>query len=248
LKLFLKNPASAGFAIKGRFYNAITRLLPGKKVKCNICNWEGRRFFAIAGASYIRYNAICPACGSAERNRALIKYMNKRGSLDRSGLKCLEIGPFRGSRAYFEARSCDYISIDNDSEFATRKMDVTRLEFPENSLDLIICSHVLEHVVDDIQAMREIYRALRNEGTCNIMVPFNRSKTATIEYEKPNPQDPLHVRHYGMDIVERMKSTGFNVMMLDLVAEASEPDVRRYGLGDEEICFICTKLQPNSAG
>ncbi|GAH72544.1 unnamed protein product, partial [marine sediment metagenome] len=95
LKLFLANPTSAKFAFNRRLYNLInltTPILRSKKVKCNICEWEGYRFSAIAGASYVRYNAICPACGSAERSRALIEYMNKRGDFSKKEIKRLDIG------------------------------------------------------------------------------------------------------------------------------------------------------------
>ena len=248
LKLFSKNPASAWYAIKRRLYNALTLLLPGNNVRCNICNWEGHRFFSVAGVSYIRYNAVCPKCGSVERNRALTKYLENRGSFGNRRLRCLEIGPFKGSRTYFESRNCDYISIDIDSELATEKMDVTHLGFPVDFFEMIICSHVLEHVDDDLQAMRELYRVLRNEGNCFIMVPFNRHRTDTIEYKEPNPLDPLHLRYYGMDIIDRLKSTGFNVSMLNLVAEISESDIKQYGLSVEEFCFVCVKnnlVQPD---
>ena len=76
------------------------------------------------------------------------------------------------------------------------------------------------------------------------MVPFDRNKTATVEYGKP---DPLHVKSYGMDIIDRIKHARFIVEMHDLVAGASEPDARRYGLGAEALCFVCTKSQSNSA-
>lgn len=244
LELFLANPASAKFAFNRRLYNLInltTPILRSKKVKCNICEWEGYRFSAIAGASYVRYNAICPVCGSAERQRALIEYMNKRGDFSKKGIKYLDIGSGRAFRGYFEAKDCDYISIDLDSGSAMIKMDATQMGFSDNTFDLIICSHVLEHIKDDLQAIKEMLRVLRSEGVCYIMVPFNKKRTDTIEYERPNPLDPVHVRAYGLDITDRIKSIGFRVEMIDLVSELNKEDVSRYGLGTEEICFLCTK-------
>lgn len=244
LKLFLANPASAKFAFNRRLYNLInltTPILRSKKVKCNICGWEGYRFSAIAGASYVRYNAICPVCGSAERNRALIEYMNKRGDFSKKGIKCLDIGPTRGFRAYFETQGRNYISIDFDSDLAMIKMDTTQLGFPDNTFAFIICSHVLEHVKDDLQAIKEMYRILGSRGVCYIMVPFNKNRTNTIEYERPNPLDPVHLRSYGLDVMNRIKSIGFRVEKIDLVSELNKEDVNRYGLGTEEICFSCTK-------
>jgi SAM-dependent methyltransferase len=241
VRLFLTSPASAWYALVRRVYNLANLFLRSKKVKCNICYWEGYRFSAIAGADYIRYNAGCPVCGSVERNRALIEYMNKRGDFSGKQVKYLDIGPIKGARDYFEAKDCDYVSIDLDSEYAMIKMDVMKLEFPDDTFDIIICSHVLEHVKDDLLASREIARVMKPGGTGYIMVPFNENRTETIEYEKPNPREPHHVRSYGRDFIDRIASAGFRVQQIDLVAEAGEADAKRYGLGKEEICFFCTK-------
>jgi len=215
--------------------------LPIKRVQCNVCGWEGYRFKAIAGASYIRCNAFCPRCGSGERQRALITYLNKKGSFNRAGKRYLDMGPVRGFRAYFQARGGDYVSMDLDSPLAMVKTDATRMGFPDDTFDFIISSHVLEHIKDDSRAIKEMRRVLRDDGTCYIMVPLSKSRRNTVEYEKPNPLDPGHVRSYGMDVVERIKSAGFRVEQVDLVAEASQDEARLYGLGLEEICFQCTK-------
>lgn len=240
------NPPSAKFMLSGILYNNLLHLIASvlhvRKVKCNVCGWEGYRFLAIVGANYIRYNASCPICGSAERQRALIEYMNQRGDFSKKGIKCLDIGPVRGFRAYFEERNYNYISIDLASGSAMIRMDITRLAFSDSTFDLIVCSHVLEHIKDDLQAIKELFRVLKSEGMCYIMVPFNKNRTNTIEYEKPNLLDPGHVRSYGLyDFMNRVKSTGFRLEKIDLVSELNKEDVNWYGLGTEEICFLCTK-------
>ncbi len=240
-RLLFTSPASAVYAFKCRCYNLVNLFLRGKKVKCNICCWEGYRFSAMAGAYYIRYNAICPVCGSAERNRALIAYMNNRGDFSDKQVRYLDIGPIKGARAYFEAKHCDYISIDLDTKYAMKKMDVTRLQFLDETFDIIICSHVLEHVKDDLLASREMARVMKPGGRGYIMVPFDKNRKETIEYEKPNPRDPLHIRSYGRDFIDRIASAGFRVQEVDLVAEAGEAKAALYGLGKEEICVVCTK-------
>lgn len=246
LKLFVINPASAKFMFNGILYNMLNHLIRkifnSKKVKCNICGWEGYRFSAIVGANYVRYNAMCPVCGSAERNRALIEYMNGRRVFNKKGIKCLDIGPVRGFGACFEENDCTYISIDLDPGSAMIKMDITRLEFPDGTFDLIICSHVLEHVKDDLKAIKEMSRVLTSEGICYIMVPFNKNRTNTIEYDRPNPLDPGHVRSYGLNVVNRIRSVGFRVEKIDLVSELNKDHVERYGLGKEEICFFAQKI------
>ena len=241
MKLFFAHPASAKYSLSRRLYNQLIPGLPSKKVKCNVCGWEGFKFRAIAGASYIRYNASCPGCGSAERQRALIEYLNKKGDLIEKGINILDIGPVRGFKPYFEAKGCNYISIDINSSTAMVKMDATQMRFSDDTFDFIICSHVLEHIKDDIRAIKEMFRVLRSEGVCYIMVPFDRNRIYSIEYEKPNILDPGHVRAYGLDILDRIKSVGFKVEMINLVAELGKDNISRYGLGTEEICLLCTK-------
>jgi SAM-dependent methyltransferase len=241
LKLLLAHPASAKYSLYGRIYNLVIPHLPVRKVKCNVCGWEGYRFRAIAGATYIRYNATCPNCGSAERHRALIKYMNKRGDFSKKRGRCLDIGAVSGFRAYFEAKGSKYISIDIDSSSAMIKMNAIQMGFPDNTFDFIICSHVLEHIKEDLRAIEEMFRVLNSEGVCYIMVPLHKNRTSTIEYEKPNILDPLHVRAYGPDAIDRIKSAGFSVEKIDLVAELNKEKIVRHSLGMEETCFICTK-------
>lgn len=244
LKLFMINPRSAIFMISGTFYNLsnylIKQIFHSRRVKCNICGWQGYRFSAIVSANYVRYNAICPACYSAERNRALVEYMNESGLFARNGLKCLDIGPVQSFRAYFELKGCDYISIDISGS-AMIKMDATQLEFSDSTFDLIICSHVLEHVKNDIQAIKEMFRVLKSDGICYIMVPWSRNRVNTIEYEEQNLLDPGHVRTYGLDFMDRIKSAGFKVGEIDLLLTLDKNNVSRYGLGTAQSCFLCTK-------
>ena len=118
------NPASIKFEVSGRLYNisnSFNLIFHNKRrVKCNICGWEGNRFLAIVSANYVRYNAICPVCGSAERNRGLIEYMNKSGMFKR-GIKCLDIAPIESFNAYFREKGCSYISVDLDSSLGLAK-------------------------------------------------------------------------------------------------------------------------------
>ena len=112
-----------------------------------------------------------------------------------------------------------YTSVDKSSERAMFNMDITYLQFGSQVFDFVYCSHVLEHVVEDIQAMQEIKRVLKYGGFAIINVPLdvNRSKTfEDINVINPNERlkkfgQPDHVRIYGKDYIKRLRSVGFIV-------------------------------------
>ena len=128
------------------------------------------------------------------------------------------------------------------------KMDITGIEYPDESFDVIYCSHVLEHVPDDRKAMREFHRVLKRDGWAILLVPINADAT----YEDASivePQDRLrefgqedHVRIYGPDYVDRLTEAGFWVETMTPAELASPEDVVRMGLtsasGD---IFYCTR-------
>ena len=101
----------------------------------------------------------------------------------------------------------------------TMEMDVTNLSFEDNSLDAIICLHVLEHVLDDIKALQDFYRVLKPNAWAIVQVPFESNRTKT--YEDDSITDPIerskhfgqsdHVRIYGTDFIDRFVSVGFQV-------------------------------------
>jgi SAM-dependent methyltransferase len=118
------------------------------------------------------------------------------------------------------------------------------MEVENNAFDLIICSHVLEHV-DDRKALREMLRVLRPGGIALLMTPVVEGWSET--YENPNvdfPKDRVlhfgqddHVRYFGADIRDRIKSAGFELEEFTAV----EPDVSRYSLIRGENLFIARK-------
>ena len=148
-----------------------------------------------------------------------------------------------------EAVGQGYISGDLFSHDAMEKMDITKIQHPAASFDAVYCSHVLEHVVDDRKAMSELYRVLKPNGWAILNVPITTDET----FEDPSVIDPEerrlifgqrdHVRRYGPDYVDRLKSVGFDVVRFvpsDLLSDAT---ILKYGLSGEgtgEI-FYCTK-------
>ena len=138
--------------------------------------------------------------------------------------------------------------MDLLSKSAMAHMDVTDLGFADNSFSLVWCSHVLEHIEKDHQAMSEIYRVLEPNGLAVILVPIYGQKT----YEDSSIQSPQerlkhfyqadHVRLYGLDITQRLQNVGFKVIVIEL-SELPDNQISKYGLdypSTREI-FLCSK-------
>ena len=148
----------------------------------------------------------------------------------------------------------DYLSIDIESPLADEKMDLTRLALDDQSFDCCYCSHVLEHIQDDRAAMSEIYRVLRPGGWGLLVVPINQKKT----YEDPAIVDPAdrlehfgqadHVRRYGRDFADRLRSVGFLVDEVPYAATLDDGAVARYGLRARELLHFCRKPPADDEG
>jgi predicted SAM-dependent methyltransferase len=146
-------------------------------------------------------------------------------------------------------KALDYLTIDLNDPSVTMKGDITNLDLANNSVDVIICYHVLEHVVQDRRAMREIYRVLRSGGWALLQVPIDRSVQRTYEDTSiTSPEDRLrhfgqedHVRIYGRDYQDRLTESGFCVTIVDLVKRVGDDGLRRYGLDPNELIYRCDK-------
>lgn len=132
-------------------------------------------------------------------------------------------------------------------------LDLQRLPFADAAFDVIYCSHVLEHVPDDLAAMREMHRVMKRTGWAILQVPVLRDHTD----EDPRVTDPEErlrrfgqrdqVRVYGRDYVTRLEHAGFAVTADDFVQRLSEHRRRYYGLDPHETVYLCrqpTALDP----
>lgn len=186
-----------------------------------------------------RANARCPNCGARERHRHLWLFLQHKTNLLSDRLRVLHVAPERILEKRLKSQpNLDYVSVDLARRRATVKADITGLPFPENSFDVILCSHVLEHVVDDRKAMRELHRVLRPSGWAAIMVPIKWRRDQTFEdptVVAPRDRERVfgqadHVRIYGRDFTSRLEEAGFRVSVEDYRRELGEERARRYGL------------------
>jgi SAM-dependent methyltransferase len=144
----------------------------------------------------------------------------------------------------------EYVSADLNSPLASVHTDITAMSFNDNSFDVVVCNHVLEHIPDDRQAIRELARVLKPGGWAVLQVPIGAERTAT--EEDPwiaNPDEQLrrfgqinHVRVYaGADYVHRLENGGFAVERYSLPKQNGEPYTQRFGLLQDEDIFIARK-------
>jgi SAM-dependent methyltransferase len=219
----------------------------GNNVICPICDATYRRFIPY-GRNPPRDNALCPNCLSLERHRLLWLYLKEKTSLFTDRLKFLHIAPELCFINRFNVMdNLDYITADLESPLAKVKMDIHRIPFEDNSFDVIMCNHVLEHVEKDIEAMREIRRVLKKNGWAIMQVPF-MGKDLDKTYEDPSIRKPHekekvygqrdHVRIYGKDYPDRLKKAGFKVTADDFVFNLDKDVIKRYALPENEIIYL----------
>jgi SAM-dependent methyltransferase len=158
----------------------------------------------------------------------------------------------------------DRLAMMHEIEYATSQydtnvpadyhLDLQDIKLPNDRFDLILCSHVLEHIPDDIVAMKELYRILKPGGLALFMVPMWPSgKHATYENAAvTDERDRIihfgqfdHVRIYGMDIIDRLKSVGFAVEAIDMEERLSNEEITKYRIkndsGVKELIFAGRK-------
>jgi hypothetical protein len=185
---------------------------------CPICATVSPHFLD-GGVSPKRRNAKCPVCGSLERHRLFwLHFVNEVWPRLPAGKKdVLHVAPepfFAGLLKPHE--EVNYLSGDLMMSDAMLKLDLTDMQFHDEQLDVIICSHVLEHIPDDRKAMTEMHRVLRPGGYLLVMVPTYGEHTYE-DWTITEPEDRKvhfgqddHVRKYGRDIAIRLTEAGFS--------------------------------------
>lgn len=164
---------------------------------------------------------ICPECGALDRDRMIIGYIEKEGILQ-NGASVLQIAPSKIIDKYIKQHlpSDTYDTADLFMEGVTYQTDIQNMVgIADDTYDLWICSHVLEHVADDRKALRELWRVLKPSGCGILLVPLDLSRENTDEelgcseaenWRRFGQGD--HVRAYAKkDFIARIKECGFDL-------------------------------------
>ena len=250
IKLFL-NIFSRGFLIRISFFvkPILKVLLQGNKFTDPI---DGNTFRAFLPYGYnkIRNNVLSPSTYSLERHRLLWLYLKNETSFFKAKLKVLHFAPESALMNQFKKlKNISYDTIDLNSPIADIKADICDLPFLDNSYDFILCNHVLEHVIDDDKAMRELYRVLKKNGLGIFQVPIDYNRDTTFEdFSVTNKKERNklfdqydHVRIYGLDFFDRLQKAGFSVERCEYTSKLPKEDIIKFCLPKKEIIPICRK-------
>ena len=208
---------------------------------CPICEHTG---IMIAVGHPPRWDARCANCGSRERHRLLWLWATEGGRNRLSDRRILHFAPEKALRHALRDNPA-YETADLRQRGVTHRVDITRLPMAAGIYDIVIANHVLEHIDDDRQAMRELFRVLRPGGLALLTVPLNPTRQDT--YEDPAITDPLHRaahfnapdhrRYYGLDFADRLEDAGFAV---ETYRAAPAQEVR-FGLLPMEWLYVAAR-------
>jgi hypothetical protein len=209
---------------------------PGERLECPCCGYSGR--FA-TGKRKDRVATRCPNCESKPRDRQVYLYLRDR-KFDFRGARVLHFAPewplFRMFRDEPNYVGGDIIRRRN----ANAIVDITKIDFPDDHFDYLLCNHVLEHVREDRKGMQECYRVMKPGGRGVFTVPLSD------EYETWEPPAGMsvaeiertvgwdHKRLYGLDFADKLRAVGFEVS----TERSAEPENSRHRLFAEALFVV----------
>jgi len=223
--------------------------LKGNKFTDPIDGKSYRKFLPY-GYENVRENVLSPGTLSLERHRLFWLYLKNETGFFTESLRVLHFAPEQAFYKKFrKMKNLDYITTDLNSPIADVKADICDLPFKDNKFNFIICNHVLEHIPDDTKALEEIYRILAPGGTAILQVPYKAHLETTFEDDSvTDPKERArifgqydHVRVYGMDYFEKLRSIGFKVEAVDYTKKFSKSEIQKYRLPLGELIPVCRK-------
>jgi len=209
---------------------------PGREHSCPFCAKEFGKFIPYVNRRDIAVTADiisgqsistekCPSCYAYDRERAL--YFFFKDKIDFAGKRVLHMAPEDALHGFLASSGCaEYVCGDLEPEAyypvarTVRRLNLLHLDCADAYFDIIICNHILEHIPDDISAMKEIYRVLKPSGCAILLVPICAKLRTTFEDSSKTTDEERaqafgqynHIRIYAeSDYLARLRSVGFHV-------------------------------------
>jgi SAM-dependent methyltransferase len=263
-------PAKLGYFLRNLKLNIRGLYYSGKKHYCPLCSRSYRKFFPggfdlpvikemnIIGAGR-RKDMICPGCASTDRDRLIhtLLISKEYDFLPTDAL--LHIAPepalYKWLKKSTNKLLNNYVQgVKYHEGFYynsdVKLFDLMAIPFDNESFNLVICNHVLEHVEDDQKAMLEIFRILKPDGKGILQVPWSPILEKTYEDVSIKSSEERernfgqfdHLRLYGQDYSERLKSNGFEVQIIEpLMLGFDENYLQSISINPKEVIFVVTK-------
>ncbi len=213
---------------------------------------DGKSFsnFLPYGYGTQRNNVLSPSTLSLERHRLLWLYLKEETDFFSASKKVLHFAPEQAFYQMFRnQKNLQYTTTDLLSPLADVKADICHLPFEDDTYDVILCNHVLEHIPDDTKAMQELFRVLKPGGMGIFQIPQDLHRAETFSDDTITDQKERskifgqydHVRIYGRDYFDKLRNIGFTVNEVDYTKKLTPDLVEKYCLAKGEIIPVCTK-------
>lgn len=225
-------------------------LYRGNNVECPVCEKKFSKFLPYGYVNQ-RENVLCPYDLTLERHRLMWFYLkNETDFFQNPKIDVLHIAPEQCFYKLFRnQKNLNYVTGDLESPLADIHFDLHNIPLEDNKFDVIFCNHVLEHVEDAKKCMSELYRVMKKGGYGIFQVPQDFSRSTTYEdssITSPEEREKHfwqydHVRLFGLDYPDWLKSVGFNIVEYIPESKISPDFFERYRLMKNEILYIAFK-------
>jgi SAM-dependent methyltransferase len=205
-------------------------------VECPCCGWQGPDFLSASNWRAIQYHSRCPGCGSGSRHRGLAVLLPELQDEQPHG-PALIFAPEPALLTQIRAltggqvQTTDFLRTDVDYPGE----DIQQLSFADQSFSFVMCNHVLEHIPDDQQALLECARILKLGGLGLFTIPGDFPKKETWYFDTPDENG--HLRHYGMDVIQKMERGFRRVDVVDMGLNRNP----RWHVRSGDMAFLCWK-------
>lgn len=223
----------------------------GDKVECPVCEKKFRKFLSYGSNVAHRENVLCPYDLTLERHRVMWLYLKQKSDFfTKPNLKVMHIAPEQCFHGRFKKqKNLDYTTGDLLSPIADLHFDLHDIPLEDDQYEVIFCNHVMEHVKDDLQCMKELYRIMKPGGWGIMQVPIDASRTETYEdWSITSPEEREkhfwqydHVRLYGLNYPKRLEEAGFKVDIIDFSKELPTEVFERYRIPKSELLYVVRK-------